>query len=75
MADILTNFSPYHNRVQEGMTDGRFMNAAYTVIAAGPPRLSNMGGNDITGALLQYCFSLPHWHSAELLFRSQHDHL
>lgn len=53
MADILTNFSPYHNRVQEGMTDGRFMNAAYTVIAAGPPRLSNMGGNDITGALLQ----------------------
>lgn len=49
MANILNNFSPYHNRVQEGMTDGRFMNAAYTVIAAGPPRLSNMGLNRQVG--------------------------
>lgn len=52
MADILTNFSPYHNRVQEGMTDGRFMNAAYTVIAAGPPRLSNLGTNAAVGAAI-----------------------
>lgn len=50
--NILQNFSPYENRVQEGMTDGRFMNAAYTVIAAGPPRLSNLGGSAVAGAAL-----------------------
>ena len=46
----LSEFSPYENYVQGGMTDGRFMNAAYTVLAAGPPRLSNVGGADLLGA-------------------------
>ena len=40
----LSNWSPYGEYVQGGMVDGRFMNAAYTMIAAGPPRLANMGG-------------------------------
>lgn len=39
----LSNWSPYGEYVQGGMVDGRFMNAAYTMIAAGPPRLANMG--------------------------------
>lgn len=34
----------YENYVQEGMVDGRFMSAAFTLVAAGPPRLSAMGG-------------------------------
>jgi hypothetical protein len=34
------------------MQDGRFMSAAYNLIAAGPPRLSNMGGNGLLGAAL-----------------------
>ena len=39
----LSNWAPYGEYVQGGMVDGRFMNAAYTMIAAGPPRLANMG--------------------------------
>ena len=45
----LSNWSPYGEYVQGGMVDGRFMNAAYTMIAAGPPRLANMGGVTATG--------------------------
>jgi len=48
----LSNWSPYETRVQGGMADGRFMNAAYTVIAAGPPRLANVGGPEFLGAAL-----------------------
>ena len=46
----LSNWSPYGEYVQGGMVDGRFMNAAYTMIAAGPPRLANMGGTTAVGA-------------------------
>ena len=48
----LSNWSPYGEYVQGGMVDGRFMNAAYTMIAAGPPRLANMGGATAAGAAL-----------------------
>ena len=48
----LSNWSPYGEYVQGGMVDGRFMNAAYTMIAAGPPRLANMGGATATGVAL-----------------------
>jgi hypothetical protein len=48
----LSNWSPYGEYVQGGMVDGRFMNAAYTMIAAGPPRLANMGGASLAGAAL-----------------------
>ena len=48
----LSNWSPYGEYVQSGMVDGRFMNAAYTMVAAGPPRLANMGGRAAVGAAL-----------------------
>ena len=48
----LSNWSPYGEYVQGGMTDGRFMNAAYTMLAAGPPRLAGMGGVANVGAIL-----------------------
>ena len=48
----LSNWSPYGEYVQGGMVDGRFMNAAYTMIAAGPPRLANMGGATAAGVAL-----------------------
>ncbi len=48
----LSNWSPYENNVQGGLADGTFMNAAYTVIAAGPPRLANVGGPEFLGAAL-----------------------
>lgn len=40
----LSEWSPYTSYVQGGLVDGRFMSAAFTLIAAGPPRLSNLGG-------------------------------
>jgi hypothetical protein len=39
----LANWQPYKDHVQSGMKDGRFMSGAYTVIAAGPPRLAMFG--------------------------------
>lgn len=49
----LSQWSPYTDYVQSGMTDGRFQNAAYTLLAAGPPRLANIpGGALLTGAAL-----------------------
>lgn len=45
----LSDWRPYENYIQDGLVDGRFMSAAFTLIAAGPPRLSAMGG--ATGAL------------------------
>jgi len=40
----LSAWSPYDDYVQSGMVDGRYMNAAYMVLAAGPPRLANLPG-------------------------------
>jgi len=48
----LSQWKPYDQYVQGGMVDGRYMNAAYTLIAAGPPRLANIGGPSfVAGAL------------------------
>lgn len=48
----LSRWSPYDEYVQGGMVDGRYMNAAYTMIAAGPPRLANIGkASVLEGAL------------------------
>jgi len=44
----LSEWSPYDRYVQGGMVDGQFLSAAFTMIAAGPPRLANIGGS--TGA-------------------------
>jgi len=46
----LSDWSPYDSYVQGGMVDGRYMNAAYTMIAAGPPRLANVGGPSFLAA-------------------------
>jgi hypothetical protein len=48
------DWRPYENYVQDGLVDGRFMSAAFTLLAAGPPRLSALGGasgaEDLAGA-------------------------
>ena len=43
----MSNFSdwkPYENFVQEGMQDGKFLNAGFTLLCAGPPRLAGLPG-------------------------------
>ena len=40
----LSEWQPYSRFVQGGMVDGQFMSAAFTLVAAGPPRLANIGG-------------------------------
>jgi len=44
----LSEWAPYNRYVQGGLVDGQFLSAAYTLLAAGPPRLANIGG--ATGA-------------------------
>ena len=39
-----SNWSPYTNYVQAGMVDGAYANAGFTLLAAGPPRIANVGG-------------------------------
>lgn len=47
-----SEWSPYEKFVQAGMVDGQFLNAGFTVLAAGPPRLANIGGSTaVAGAL------------------------
>jgi hypothetical protein len=41
----LSNVKHFETFVQGGMSDGQYLNASFTVIAAGPPRLSQLGGN------------------------------
>lgn len=38
-------WNPYANYVQGGMVDGRFVSGGLTLIAAGPPRLAELGGS------------------------------
>lgn len=45
MAGTFSEWSPYTNYVQAGMVDGRYANAGFTMLAAGPPRLANIGGS------------------------------
>jgi len=43
----MSNFSdwkPYENYVQEGLQDGKFLNAGFTLLCAGPPRLAGLTG-------------------------------
>lgn len=44
MAGNFSDWSPYANYVQAGMVDGRYATAGFTMLAAGPPRLANIGG-------------------------------
>lgn len=40
----LSEWRPYERFVQGGLVDGQFLSAAFTMVAAGPPRLANIGG-------------------------------
>lgn len=43
----LSDWKPYESFVQGGMPDGRYLSAAFTMLAAGPPRLANIGAATI----------------------------
>lgn len=44
MAGNFSDWAPYTGFVQSGMVDGQYANAGFTMLAAGPPRLANIGG-------------------------------
>ena len=39
-----SNWAPYTSYVQAGMVDGQYVNAGFMMLAAGPPRIANIGG-------------------------------
>ena len=41
----ISQWQPYDRYVQSGLVDGQFLNASFTLLAAGPPRLANIGGD------------------------------
>ena len=45
----LSEWEPYTRYVQAGLVDGQFLNASFTLLAAGPPRLANVGGATAVG--------------------------
>lgn len=52
MLGTFNSWSPYQHNVQAGMTDGRYANAGFTMLAAGPPRLAAIGGSTaLAGAI------------------------
>ncbi len=52
MPGNFSDWSPYSGYVQAGMVDGAYANAGFTLLAAGPPRLANIGGaSAFAGAL------------------------
>jgi hypothetical protein len=52
MSGNFSDWAPYTNYVQAGLVDGTYANAGYTMLAAGPPRIANIGGNAaIAGAV------------------------
>ena len=53
MAGNFSDWSPYTNYVQAGMVDGQYVNAGFMMIAAGPPRIANIGGAAAFGFALQ----------------------
>jgi len=44
MAGNFSDWAPYTNYVQAGMVDGQYVNAGFMLLAAGPPRIANIGG-------------------------------
>jgi hypothetical protein len=44
MAGNFSDWSPYTSYVQAGLVDGAYANAGFTMLAAGPPRIANIGG-------------------------------
>lgn len=48
----LSQWQPYNRYVQSGLVDGQFINAAFCLLAAGPPRLANVGSLTFAGTAL-----------------------
>ncbi len=48
----VSEWRPYERFVQGGLVDGQFLSAAFTMVAAGPPRLANIGGSAGAAATL-----------------------
>lgn len=44
MAGNFSDWAPYTNYVQTGLVDGQYVNAGFMMLAAGPPRIANIGG-------------------------------
>lgn len=44
MSGTFSTWAPYTSYVQSGLVDGAYANAGFTMLAAGPPRLANIGG-------------------------------
>ncbi len=53
------DFQPYNNFVQQGMVDGQFASGAFTLIAAGPPRLANVFNVDAVGDAVSTALAQP----------------
>lgn len=47
-----SEWSPYDRFVQSGMVDGQFVSGGFTIVAAGPPRLANIGGATVAAGAL-----------------------
>jgi hypothetical protein len=45
----LGDWAPYQEYVQGGLVDGAFLNASFTLLAAGPPRLAAVGETTLAG--------------------------
>jgi hypothetical protein len=52
MSGKFSEWSPYDRFVQAGMVDGQFISAGFTILAAGPPRLANIGGATVAAGAL-----------------------
>ncbi len=48
----LSEWEPYNRYVQGGLVDGQYLSAAFTMVAAGPPRLAQIGGSAGAAATL-----------------------
>jgi hypothetical protein len=46
-----SEWQPYQRYVQSGLVDGQFLNASFTMLAAGPPRLANLGVGTLAGGI------------------------
>lgn len=44
MSGTFSTWAPYSSFVEAGHKDGQYANAGFTLLAAGPPRLANIGG-------------------------------
>lgn len=48
-----SDWQPYERFVQSGLVDGQFLNASFTLLASGPPRLANLGVGTFAGTALE----------------------